>query len=330
MPDRGGFFKEMLREVLNARASLNAALESLNDPEPDPWRPEPPRAAGPATALVDEARLVELARTAGLEHRVDDVRRTARAGVRLTPAAVPGQSRLGGTPLVPAGFEWPTWYGRELAFVAQIDLAEVAAAGVAGTLPREGLLLVFAELAATISGLAPEHAGSSRAVFVPPGVELVHDARSPQLREVAVEPTRELQLPSAWSYLAEPLALEPDEADAWDELRALLAQEQGVELEDAGGGPIALHRLLGYQDENGREVELDCQLASSGIDAADVMRYYELRDEHEAGARRWRLLLQVTADETIRLGEGGERLFVCIRDDDLRAGRFDEVWALLR
>jgi uncharacterized protein YwqG len=336
MPDRRGFFKDVLREVVKARESMNAAIGSLNDqlndPEPDPWRPDPPRPAGPATGFVDDERLAELAREAGLESRLADVRTASRAGVRLTPTETPsGRSRLGGSPDLPPDFAWPTWFDRPMAFVAQIDLAELATARVSAGLPQTGLLLVFAELAAGLTGLMPDHAGSCRVVHVPPDAELVEDARhSPEFRELRVQATRELQLPSAYSFAAEPLGLEPEEMDAWEDLRVRLATAQGVELEDDGYGRMALTRLLGYQDEVGRELELDCQLASSGIDAGDVLAYFDVRDEHETEARRWRLLLQVTADSTVRLGDGMERLFVCVREDDLSAQRFDTAWALLR
>lgn len=334
MPDRRGFFKEVLREMMGAVEGLgdglSAALESLD--EPDPWRPPLPRPAVAATGLVDDERLEELVRAAGLEQRLADIRSLVRAGARLTPAGDSrSRSRLGGSPDLPAGIAWPSWNGRELAFVGQLDLAELAAEGVHGLLPEAGLLLAFADLRASPSGLSPEHAGSCSLVLVPAGSELTEDkAHDPALREVRVRLTRELQLPSAWSFLAEPLALSSEEVDAWEELRTALAAAQGVEVEDGDFGRIALHRLLGYQDEIGRELELDCQLASSGLDADDALVYFDARGDHEAEARSWRLLLQVTADASIRLAEGVERLFICIREDDLQAGQLDRAWALPR
>jgi uncharacterized protein YwqG len=336
VPDRRGFFKDVFREMVKAHESINSAIGSLNDqlnePEADPWRPDPPRPAGPVTGVVDDERLDELVRQAGLEGRLAEVRGAARAGVRLTPSsAAHGRSRLGGSPDVPADFAWPTWFDRPLAFVAQLDLAELAAVNESGGLPDAGLLLVFAELAAGLTGLLPDHKDSCRVVYLPPETELAEDTRrSPEFRELAVELTREVQLPSAYCFASEPLGLEPEEMDGWEDLRSRLAKAQGVELEDEGYGRMALHRLLGYQDEVGREIELDCQLALSGTDAGDVLAYFEVRDEHESEARHWRLLLQVTADSTVRLADGMERLFVCIREDDLEAGRFDAVWALSR
>lgn len=330
MPDRRGFFKDVLREVMGAVEGFGAALESLD--EPDPWRPPLPRPASAAVGFVDDDGLEELVRAAQLEHRLTDIRCLVRAGLLLTPAGE-GQSwsRLGGSPDLPAGFAWPSWNGRELTLLGQFDLAELTAAGVRGPLPEAGLLLVFADLTGRPSGLSPGHAGSCSVVVVPSGCELTEDrGRTPLLPEVPVRLTRELQLPSAWSFHAESLALSSAEIDAWEEVRTRLAEAQGVELEEADYGRIALHRLLGYQDEVGRELEIDCQLASSGLDADDALVYFESRGDHETEALRWRLLLQVTADTTLRLGDGVERLFVCIREDDLRERRLDRAWALLR
>jgi uncharacterized protein YwqG len=333
--DRRGFFRELLREAVDVVQEVSSALQSANEPEP--WRPPPPVPARPATQLVDDDTLLALCSEAGLDFRVADVRRTARAGLRLTRAPRDGaelvRSRLGGSPDVPPGFVWPTWSGRELGFLGQIDLGAVAAVDPGTLLPREGLLLFFHDVAAGPSGLSPAHRGSCRVVHVAArGDELESDSRhAPALRAFPVAVSRELMLPGAWSFAAEELELSAEEMDPWDELRDRLARAQGVELEETGPDRVAMHRLLGYQDEIGREVELDCQLASGGVDAEDVSLYFESRADHEAEARTWRLLLQVSADDSLATLDGCfDRLFVCIREPDLRAGNLDGAWALLR
>ena len=335
MSDRRGFFKELLREAVDVVQEVSSALQSVGEPEP--WRPPPPVPARPSTRLVDDEMLLALCGEAGLDQRAADVRRTARGSLRLTraPSDGPelGRSRLGGSPDLPPGFVWPTWSGRELGFLGQIDLGEVAAVDAGNPLPREGLLLFFYDVAAGPSGLSPAHRGSCRVALVSARAdELDADGRhAPALRALPVVVSRELMLPGAWSFAAEELELSADEMDSWDELRDRLARAQGVELEEAGPDKVALHRLLGYQDEIGREVELDCQLASAGVDAGDVGLYFESRADHEAQARTWRLLLQVSADDSLATPDGSfDRLFVCIRDADLRAGNLDGAWALLR
>jgi uncharacterized protein YwqG len=333
--DRRGFFRELLREAVDVVQEVSSALQSVS--EPDTWRPPPPVPAQPSTRLVDDDMLLALCSEAGLDQRAADVRRTARTGMRLTRAqsggAELGRSRLGGSPDLPPGFVWPIWSGRELGFLGQIDLGAVAAVDGGTALPREGLLLFFYDVAAGPSGLSPAHRGSCRVVLVSARAdELEADGRhAPALRTLPLAVSPELMLPGAWSFAAEELELAPDEMDKWDELRDRLARAQGVELEEKGPDRVALHRLLGYQDEVGREIELDCQLASAGVDAEDVSLYFESRADHEAEARTWRLLLQLSADDSLATPDGSfDRLFVCIREPDLRAGNLDEAWALLR
>lgn len=306
--------------------------------EPEPWRPPRPLPAKPASGSVGDDRLLALCREVGLEHRAADVRRSARTSVRLTRGAPGddgvGRSRLGGSPDVPPGFVWPTRDGRELGFIGQVGLEQVAALDRRLPLPREGLLLFFYDLAERPSGLVPEHRGSCSVVLVDRRrSELERDERNaPVLRARTVELSREVMLPAAWSFQAEPLDLSPEEMDAWDELRERVAHAQAVVPEDATPDRFALHRLLGYQDEIGREIELDCQLASAGLDAEDVDVYYDSRAGHEADARTWRLLFQLSADDSLGTSSdaGFDRLYVCIRDADLAAGKLDGAWAVLR
>ncbi len=60
-------------------------------------------------------------------------------------------SKFGGGADVPDGFEWPTHRGNALDFLAQFDLAELAASPAADALPRTGLLSVFFHSAGGVS-----------------------------------------------------------------------------------------------------------------------------------------------------------------------------------
>jgi uncharacterized protein YwqG len=275
--------------------------------------------------VLDEETLFALCREAGLAHRADEVRRYARVSFRLTRGEATSRSRLGGVPDVPPGFVWPSWRGRELGFLAQVDLAEAATVDSETILPDCGLMLFFYDLAERPSGLSPTHSASCR-VLVVDGDLAAADAQAPALGVGPLELSRELMLPGGWSLQAEELDLTPEERDAWDDLRDRLAGAQGVELEETSDGPSALHRLLGYHEEIGREVEVDCALAAAGFDAGDVDVYHAHRPALEADARRWRLLLQVSAEDS----DGFERLYVWVRDDELRAGTFDDAWAVCR
>jgi uncharacterized protein YwqG len=338
--DRRGFFKDLLREVAGVAQELSSAMRMDEDivfAEPDDW--EQKRVpAPPARGWVGAQELLALCREAGLERRAADVARLSRASIRLTRAAsdggAAGASRLGGAPDVPDGFAWPTWDDRELAFLGQLDLAEVAAVDAELPLPAAGRLLFFYDLERRPAGLSSAHRGSCRVVHLDASVDglAADERRAPVLRELPLELTRELMVPGAWSFPAEELELSPEEMDAWDELRERLAAAHGVELEETSADYFALHRLLGYHEEIGREVEVECELAAAGLDADDVSVYYENRLEHEAAARTWRLLFQLSPDDDLGIAAdaGFERLYICIRDADLRSGDFDAAWAILR
>jgi Domain of unknown function (DUF1963) len=150
--------------------------------------------------------------------------------------------------------------------VAQIDLAEVAALGVESPLPAAGVL-VFGDSVR----LAPEPIDGE------PSAPL--------------DASAELSLPPAWSAAVDALGADHDERVRWQELRAWLAERQGVEMHDGTPDFLAVHRLLGYPDET-----------------ADVM----------PSGERWRLLLQVSH-------EHARRTYFWIGEDDLAASDFAHV-----
>ena len=73
-----------------------------------------------------------------------------------------GQSKLGGAPDVPRGFEWPRWKGRPLHFLAQLSCRELRALDRARMLPETGLLSFFYESVEQPWALNPEDDGSWR------------------------------------------------------------------------------------------------------------------------------------------------------------------------
>jgi hypothetical protein len=116
-------------------------------------------------------------------------------------------------------------------------------------------------------------------------------------------------------------------------IRAALAVLLGVALEDRSVEWHALHRLGGHPDTTEEGMQVDAQLAFHGIDLNSGERWYHPRvAELEPGAKDWRLLLQLSTDDAlgIQLGYPLGRLYAWIREDDLRAGRFDDVWAFIR
>ena len=107
---------------------------------------------------------------------------------------------------------------------------------------------------------------------------------------------------------------------------------KGVELEERGVGTLALHRLLGHPEERRPRMELECQLASRGIDLSEGAGDVDPRAEQlEPGASEWRLLVQLSSDDEVGFywGDGLGRLYVWIRERDLVERDTAAAWALL-
>ena len=337
--DRRRFFSDFLRDAVGAVREVNEAIRTGVEPELDQDEQELPLPARPTERALRTEELPALCEEAGLATRSAKIGELARTSLRLTRAEpeyrASGRSRLGGAPDLPAGFEWPRRDVKELAFLGQLDLAEVAALEPKAPLPGRGLLLFFYDVAGQPSGVAPSHRGSCRVVLVDEDPSRLAPAGADRacFSEYPLHLSLELMLPRSWSPAVEALDLDPDEMAAWDELREKLARAQGVELEELTPSWQSLHRLLGYPEELGSGMELDCQLASGDMSVeADESYVDPPGEELEARAADWRLLLQLSNDEELGAswGEGFGRLSLMIREQDLHARAFDGVWAIVR
>jgi uncharacterized protein YwqG len=338
--DRSKFLRLLMREAVDfvgdARSVLRAQPEVGQDrlDEAEPWE-EPRTVRGePARRRVLPAELLELCDEVGFGGLTAEVERLARTGLRLTRSeggsGASWSSRLGGLPNLPADFDWPTRHGEELAFLAQIDLGRTQAFDLDGLLPTSGSLLVFYDVANQPSGRAARDEGACRVVHVKDAEELRPDPDGRSwFAEYPLELSHELVVPRSWSMQVGLLGLSGSELSAWDELRELVAERQGVRPEELSPDFQALHRLLGYPDDLGEEMELTCELVTAGVDDLDPDDAE--RDGARAGAGQWRLLIQISDDDELGTawGEGFGRLYVWIREQDLRSHTFDRVWAIV-
>lgn len=271
--------------------------------------------------------LLELAAESGLASRRGAIRRLCRRSVRLA-ASTDGARRGVEAASLPAHLSWPEWRGAPLALRLVLDFAEIARTSGASELPATGTLFVFLSAEQPPSGLALEHSGSAQVMFD-------SDTRSsPHLRpdRRLVQSSGELVLPRVWAESVEALGLEGDEQAAWQDLRLRLAERQGVVPFDAGSEPRAVHRVLGWPDERSGWMPLACALLDAGLDltghhAATHPRAADFAER----TGDWRLLLQLTADPGLGWdwGPGHERLYVWIKERDLRDRDFSRVRTII-
>ncbi len=103
---------------------------------------------------VSRESLNGMLHTAGLGRVADVIEQQALPSIRLSAHIVEdedtlliGGSRIGGSPDLPPGYEWPRNGEFSMAFIAQINLADVALYDVARLLPRAGMLYFFVDYA---------------------------------------------------------------------------------------------------------------------------------------------------------------------------------------
>jgi uncharacterized protein YwqG len=92
-----------------------------------------------------------------------------------------------------------------------------------------------------------------------------------------------------------------------------------------------MHQLLGNAVPiQGDNMPLECQLVSHGLYCGDATGYNDPRAEKlGAGAKDWVLLAMIDTDEPRgwMWGDGG-CLYFWIRQEDLKARRFENVWLI--
>lgn len=332
-----------------ARAARAAMPESedpvetsgFDDAEPAVVERDPLLPAAGTTAVVSDEELMRLAADVGLIRHVEPLVRLARRSVRLTPgdgpAADGARSRLGGAPDLPFGAVWPRWDDHPLTFLGQVDLSEARALGLDPALPPDGLLLIFSALERSPSGSSPLDREAHQLIYVEPA-RIPRDpggriGASAPFKARALELTVELSLPRVWAAEVQALGLDDAEQQLWEQVRRELAAMQGVEAWEAGEEPRSRHHLLGFADESRGDMAVACELAARGIDVGygSPLAHPEARRLGDAPSR-WRLLLQLSADEEAgwEFGGGRERLYLWGPAEQIADGELELVHGLAR
>jgi uncharacterized protein YwqG len=289
-------------------------------PEPTPPRPDTApqdwRGALAANDLSKYAAALEKLARPAVEIRT--------RGVPATALAV-GASRIGGEPDLPAAFPWPTHQGKHLAFVAQINLGEVAQVMSDGRLPKQGQLWFFYAVDEERWGFDPKDAGSS----------VVHyEANATLVRRTLPDDISADGRFAACALTFRTYADIPDGDDPRNPTANAddATSERYGEMHSRLTSAATSHKLLGYPDTIQGPMESECAAVTSGIPMGDGKGLEDPRFKRaDATKYDWRLLLQVDTDETARMmwGDAG-RLYFWIRDQDLRARRFDKAWMILQ
>lgn len=256
----------------------------------------------------------------GLEHLIEATAPHVRDAVRLEPATGPSASHIGGVPALPANTAWPRHKGKSMMFLAQVDLDQVKQAYPDSPFPAGGQLLFFVAQPGTWDdwpkekGFAILHRGHGDPgdVAEPPS-DLVAKHRFPRqaVHCVAYEDLPELHTTRDDES--------DDDADTYFRLWTHLS---------SGGGETS-HKLLGHAQPVQYAMELECELFVNGMTHRDLdtSKGMALKES----AKDWRLLLQLDSMPSADMmwGDAG-MLYFWIREQDLRADRFDAALVLLQ
>ena len=242
-------------------------------------------------------------------------------GTKLTR----GQSRIGGEPDLPQGFQWPENESGPLSFIAQIDLTEVAKIPRVLPLPPVGSLLFFYDATQKAWGDDPKDLNSFKVIHVEtPAHELIRTPfpenldRYGRFKAASICMRRILTLPpSDWGRFDPPLSkAESDWTMAFNDVHP----------------HYPYHWLGGHACFVQNAMEKECQLVSNGVDCGNVKpQNSECVNALISGAEDWRLLLQITTDDDLEMmwGDCGI-IFFWIREQDLIDRRFEKCWVILQ
>ena len=262
-------------------------------------------------------------------------------------ALLVGSTKLGGSPDLPAGMPWPVRrpyrlvvprgnrkpmrQERPLAFLAQIAMSDATAVG--GTdlgLPKWGLLSFFYDAESQPWGFDPGDAVGFKLMWF--GDHVLQRREPPEALEQRFNPVplaaqaREC-VPAFDTFAVSQILTSVDDAKSTrGQLIDLLAGEGKEDFSNAG------HAIGGWPFPIQGEMETECQLVANGVFCGGPEGYSSERAAClRPGAADWRLILQLDTDERAgwMWGDGG-KIYVWMREQDVRARRFDRCWTILQ
>jgi uncharacterized protein YwqG len=219
---------------------------------------------------------------------------------------------------------------RDLDFLLQVDLAEIAELDSINVLPKSGILTFFYDLENQPWGYDPDHLDGFRVEYFPEQPYHISDSPHKMIKipERVIIFNRILTLPSPWSRPFDRLQQECQwtKAEVRQYLDFLTAYDGQFYPENHPS-----HRLFGYSENIQGDMQFEAQLVSNGLYCGNSSGYKDPRAKLlESGADDWLLLLQLDSDDSAELmwGDVG-MLYYWIRVDDIANRRFSRSWMTL-
>lgn len=244
-----------------------------------------------------------------------------------------GDSKIGGEPDLPLGYQYPQWKNRPMGFIGQINLANASKFDMNNLLPKEGVLSFFYDLYDQPWGYDPDNLGFTRVEYFPPNVPLIRQEILDteillKCSSVIFSPC--LTMPSSGSQAydilqSQYLFNDEEEKKYWDLPSQMLTNYKQTESK-------ANHRLLGHSYNIQGDMQLEAELVSNGLYCGNSSGYNDPKAKLlEASLAQWQLLFQLDSDDTGELmwGDGG-MLYYWIRKSDLLNRNFEKHWMTMQ
>jgi len=264
--------------------------------------------------------------------------------IKSTPANVHlplGSSKFGGKPHLPANFSWPYYEGtdyeniaqnRPLAFLAQINLQDIAAYDKEKLLPAKGFLYFFYELSSMTWGYDPKDKGSAAVYYFDEEVHHLHEVEFPKERdpesilpEFSMAFENKTDLPDFEEFTD---YYEDCDWDDFDKARETFGYDDYPE-DDEGT------KLLGYADIIQNSMLLECEYTTNGIYCGDgnIKLTPQEKQVFFDRSKEWTLLFQMSTLESddfeLMFGDCGN-IYFYIKKSDLAQANFDNIWLVLQ
>ena len=246
---------------------------------------------------------------------------TLRAAIKIKlethQAITVGDCKIGGMPDLPVNIEWPHAHGKPLAFIAQINLAEIHALDTEAQLPPSGWLYFFYDAVNEHWGDVPDDYWHFAVRYFDGAVTELYPAEPPE--NLASE---NQFLSAATSF--QPQTTFPDESSlAWPKVG--MTRKQWMAL-----GELEEHV---YEMNSGRYN----QLLGHSTNLQDGMerlctRMAKQFFEADGTPNEWVLLLQLDSNDKecgMMWGDCGV-LYFWIRQQDLQQRRFERCWCVMQ
>ena len=251
----------------------------------------------------------------------------ARPAVHVVAQEGPSRSHFGGEPRLPTGTDWPEFKSKPLTFLARLSLSDLHVAHRVDWLPASGALLFFYDVTNQPWGFDPQDRGGWAVLHVPDLADPMSPPPASAPKRANTLPHRNVRFRQVASYPS------PDR----EPVRALaLTDTESEEYNRIGEAVFAdepAHQVCGFpMPVQGDHMELECQLASHGVNCGTAKAYQSKEAVAlEAGAADWRLLLQIALDDDFGTmwGDAGN-IYFWVQEGEARATRFENVWLVLQ